>query len=224
MTKDIAPIYEEIKNQIITLDLKPGTRICETEISTRFGVSRTPVRDVLKKLEEDKLLVVFPKSGTYISKIDLSGLSDIMYLRTSVETNVMSELMNKISPSQLKHLYDVLEEQEKALNREVIGSKSFANLFFTYDLDFHREIYRLVDKENLLELLNDSFPYYQRYRYMTNLRQKESVAALCSIHRELLEAMEKKDAKMLLEVSKRHNTSGLNGIKTVLEKHPDYFN
>ena len=55
MTKDIAPIYETLKREIVTIQLKPGTRIREESVSERFGVSRTPVRDVLKKLEEDKL-------------------------------------------------------------------------------------------------------------------------------------------------------------------------
>ena len=84
MTKDIAPIYETLKREIVTIQLKPGTRIREESVSERFGVSRTPVRDVLKKLEEDKLLTVVPKSGTFVTKLDLNGLTDIMYLRAAV--------------------------------------------------------------------------------------------------------------------------------------------
>ena len=64
MTKDIEPIYETLKKEIVTLHLKPGSRIRENELSASFGVSRTPVRDVLKKLEENGLVRIQSKSGT----------------------------------------------------------------------------------------------------------------------------------------------------------------
>jgi len=104
MTKDIEAIYQKILSDIITLKIRPGTRLKEVEISERFHVSRTPMRDVFKKLESDKLLVIYSQSGSYVTKIDLSGISDIMYLRTVTETEVMKDVMGKMTPHDIEIL------------------------------------------------------------------------------------------------------------------------
>ena len=97
MTKDIEPIYETLKKEIVTLHLKPGSRIRENELSASFGVSRTPVRDVLKKLEENGLVRIQSKSGTYVTPIDLNTISEVLYLRAYTETEVMIEVAEKAS-------------------------------------------------------------------------------------------------------------------------------
>ncbi|MGN1262343.1 MAG: GntR family transcriptional regulator [Candidatus Enteromonas sp.] len=223
MTKDIAPIYETLKKEIVTIQLKPGTRIREESVSERFGVSRTPVRDVLKKLEEDKLLTVVPKSGTFVTKLDLDGLTEIMYLRAAVETRVMIEIMDSVTPEQIQEFRDLLANQLKSLEAKDLSPEEFATAFYDVDNAFHHAIYRVADKESMLDLLENAFPYYQRYRYMTNLRDKADVSNLYRLHGELLDAFEAKDKKRLSEASRLHHFSGLNGLKKVMEKHPDYF-
>ena len=223
MTKDIAPIYETLKREIVTIQLKPGTRIREESVSKRFGVSRTPVRDVLKKLEEDKLLTVVPKSGTFVTKLDLNGLTDIMYLRAAVETRVMIEIMDSVTSEQIQEFRDFLATPPKSLDAKHLSPEQFAAAFYDVDNAFHHAIYRVASKESMLDLLENAFPYYQRYRYMTNLRDKADVSNLYRLHGELLDAFEAKDKKRLAEASRLHHFSGLNGLKKVMEKHPDYF-
>ena len=190
MTKDIAPIYETLKREIVTIQLKPGTRIREESVSERFGVSRTPVRDVLKKLEEDKLLTVVPKSGTFVTKLDLNGLTDIMYLRAAVETRVMIEIMDSVTSEQIQEFRDLLANQLKSLEAKDLSAEEFAAAFYDVDNAFHHAIYRVASKESMLDLLENAFPYYQRYRYMTNLRDKADVSNLYRLHGELLDAFE----------------------------------
>ena len=223
MTKDIAPIYETLKREIVTIQLKPGTRIREESVSERFGVSRTPVRDVLKKLEEDKLLTVVPKSGTFVTKLDLNGLTDIMYLRAAVETRVMIEIMDSVTSEQIQEFRDLLANQLKSLEAKDLSAEEFAAAFYDVDNAFHHAIYRVASKESILDLLENAFPYYQRYRYMTNLRDKADVSNLYRLHGELLDAFEAKDRQRLAEASRLHHFAGLDGLKKVMEKHPDYF-
>ena len=185
MTKDIAPIYETLKREIVTIQLKPGTRIREESVSQRFGVSRTPVRDVLKKLEEDKLLTVLPKSGTFVTKLDLNGLTDIMYLRAAVETRVMIEIMDSVTSEQIQEFRALLANQLKSLEAKDLSAEEFAAAFYDVDNAFHHAIYRVASKESMLDLLENAFPYYQRYRYMTNLRDKADVSNLYRLHGEI---------------------------------------
>ena len=223
MTKDIAPIYETLKREIVTIQLKPGTRIREESVSERFGVSRTPVRDVLKKLEEDKLLTVIPKSGTFVTKLDLNGLTDIMYLRAAVETRVILQIMDSVTSEQIQEFRDLLANQLKSLEAKDLSAEEFAAAFYDVDNAFHHAIYRVASKESMLDLLENAFPYYQRYRYMTNLRDKADVSNLYRLHGELLDAFEAKDQKRRAEAARLHHFSGLNGLNKFMEKHPDYF-
>src|SRR5574344_790264 len=118
MTKDIEAIYQKILSDIITLKIRPGTRLKEVEISERFHVSRTPMRDVFKKLESDKLLVIYSQSGSYVTKIDLSGISDIMYLRTVTETEVMKDVMGKMTPHDIEILRHLISSSADVLSSD----------------------------------------------------------------------------------------------------------
>jgi DNA-binding GntR family transcriptional regulator len=224
MTKDIEAIYQKILSDIITLKIRPGTRLKEVEISERFHVSRTPMRDVFKKLESDKLLVIYSQSGSYVTKIDLSGISDIMYLRTVTETEVMKDVMDKMTPRDidiLRHLIassaDVLTSDGGERDQKVASS------FFEVDNDFHHYIFEKDGKAAVLDLLNSAFPYFSRYRFLTFYRDETEISKLLAVHNQIVDCLEHQDLSSLDRVIQEHNYSGLNGIEKVKERHPDYF-
>lgn len=223
MTAEMLPVYLTLKEEIVTFALLPGARLREEALSARFGCSRTPMRDVLKKLEEDRLVRIRPKAGTYVTKIDVGGLKDLMYLRASLERSVMEELMAIVTEEELSSFRALLGEQEAFLSMERLGDREFAAAFFAFDNAFHEAIYRASGKEGTLSLLDASFPHFERYRYLTNLREKEDVSKLYFLHRELLDALEKKDGERLKKASLDHQFSGLSGLEAVKAKHPDYF-
>ena len=75
MTKDISPIYDDIADAIITMKLVPGEKISEIESSKKYNVSRTPIRDVFKRLEDNGLLEIRSQSGTFVTKIDMGNIA-----------------------------------------------------------------------------------------------------------------------------------------------------
>ena len=85
-------VYESLKSDILDLRLKPGQLLKETEICEKFGVSRTPVRDAFKRLEREGLLEIRPHIGTFVSRIDLHTVSDILYIREVLEFSILSDL------------------------------------------------------------------------------------------------------------------------------------
>jgi DNA-binding GntR family transcriptional regulator len=224
MTKDIEAIYQKILNDIVTLKIHPGTRLKEVEISERFHVSRTPMRDVFKKLESDKLLVIYSQSGSYVTKIDLSGISDIMYLRFVTECEVMRDVMDKMTPHDIEVLRHLISSSKEVLTADGgERDQKVAASFFEIDNSFHHYIFDKDGKSAVLDLLNTSFPYFSRYRFLTFYRDETEISALLGIHNEIVDCLEKKDMPHLEEIIKEHNYSGLNGIEKVKERHPDYF-
>jgi GntR family transcriptional regulator, rspAB operon transcriptional repressor len=224
MTKDMEPVYQDIQDNIIMMNLKPGTQLREIDVSDRYHVSRTPMRDVLKKLENDRLIDVHSQRGTFVTKIELNGINDIMYLRSVAEYAVMSDLQGKISSEGIAHLRDMIGTMEGLLKGNTSAhDQEFAAAFFKLDNSFHNVIFGMDGKEGILKLLNDSFPYFSRYRFLTFYRDEEYLTRLFAIHSKLIDCLEGQDKEMLKEVVQEHNFSGLNGIDKVKNRHPDYF-
>jgi DNA-binding GntR family transcriptional regulator len=222
MTKDIEPIYKALLNEIISLKLKPGARLKEEEVSVKYGVSRTPIRDVFKRLELNRLLEVYPQCGTFVTRIDLGMMSSLMYVRASTEFVTLLSLFKTITPGDIAQIRMLLENQKTALEKG-FDSPEFPDEFFKADNEFHTELYKKAGKEDALKLLNESFPYYSRYRYLTFLRDKHEIEELYKRHSQIVDVLEEKNEAKLYEVCMEHNFSGLHGIKSVQERHPDYF-
>lgn len=222
MTKDISPIYEDICNSIITLKLLPGEKISEIESSRKYNVSRTPIRDVFKRLEDNGLLEIRSQSGTFVTKINLSNISDLVFIRNSCEFSVLKEICGKLSDENLNFLYQKLEKQN-ALSKSKTFNDEFAASYFTLDNEFHHYLYSLASKEGVLKLLNNDQPNFQRYRFITFLRDDFELKRLDEVHKNMVLALQNNDLDSLKSIVYNHNYSGLNGIDKVIQNHPDYF-
>ena len=85
-------VYEQLKEQILHLELPPGSTISEIDTAEKYNISRTPVRDAFKRLEREGLLEIRPHIGTFISLIDLYAVSDVLYTREVLEYAVLQAL------------------------------------------------------------------------------------------------------------------------------------
>lgn len=223
MTHDSKVIYKYLKNQIITLELKPGTRLSETEISKQFGISRTPLRDILKKLEYDGLVVIKPHKGNFVTKIDINNLSDIMYIRSRVDTGILVDLMDKITAGEIAILENILYTQKQIIDEKSIDPHKVAELFFKNDNDFHKNLYKLAGKPALWDVVNSLSPAYSRFRYISYLRDFDNLLYLYQSHANIISQLKKKDYTNIRHTIEDHAFSGLRGIRKVQEKHSDYF-
>ena len=91
-------VYESLKQDILDLELKPGQLLKETELCQRFGVSRTPVRDALRMLQEQGFVLTVPYKGIYVTLLSLSNIKQMIYMRVAVETMVLRDFMKVATP------------------------------------------------------------------------------------------------------------------------------
>ncbi len=223
MTKDISPIYETISNAIITLKLIPGEKISEIEASRRYNVSRTPIRDVFKRLEDNGLLEIRSQSGTFVTKINMSNIADLVFIRNSCELSVLSHIAGKITKENANYLYKNLEMQKKLSEAKNSSDDEFAVKYFSLDNEFHQYIFSLAGKAGVLKLLNSSQPNFQRYRFVTFLRDDEELKRLYNVHKKMVDVLYENDISSLADIVYEHNYSGLRGIEKVMEEHGDFF-
>ena len=110
-----AAIVEDLRELILTGKLAPDDVIHESELTNRFGTSRSPVREALVHLEQEGLVNIIPKKGTVVTKIDIDQLRQALFIRTALESNNIQILCKNITTSQIQKLRENVEFQKVAL-------------------------------------------------------------------------------------------------------------
>ena len=141
-------VYEGLKAEILSLRLAPGSSISETDIASKFNVSRTPVRDAFKALSNEGLLEVKPHIGTFVSLMDINQISDVLYVRKVVELSILKDLTMTLTEADELKLEFNLNEQKLFLQGAAENENS-VNDFIKYDNNFHRLIFRIAGKEHM---------------------------------------------------------------------------
>lgn len=130
-------IYQTLEYEIVTLKIKPGETISENQLCKRFGISRTPVRAALQRLEQNGFVQIIPCKGTIVTPINLDIADQIVYQRTAVESTVLRDFIQVCSPKEyieIKHKYDLLEEMAQTMTDP---DNVDINAFLTLDLEMH---------------------------------------------------------------------------------------
>ncbi|WNS44189.1 GntR family transcriptional regulator [Paenibacillus sp. MMS20-IR301] len=174
-------IMTYLKQEILSLALKPGDIISETVLSERFQLSRTPIRDVLKQLSLEHYVDIYPKKGNLVSYIDLESVEQIIYLRNVLEKEIMKSLAGNIPLKGLHGLRENLQQQQKCIE-QAEGAESFLLL----DDQFHRMMFGLAGREFLWGVLQQFNVHYIRYRKLHMLKD-EKLTTIQQEHQQLLD-------------------------------------
>lgn len=161
--KDYA--YRVLKDNIMTLNLKPGELLSEADLSEKLGISRTPIREVLMRLKNEHLIEVKPQTGTYISLIDSNMIEQAVFMRYTLEKEVLKELCNGISD-------DILMELEKNLFAQKLVSNKVDSAIEFHELDqeFHELLFKGANKGDIWNSILNISTHYNRMRLLIELR------------------------------------------------------
>ena len=151
-------VYRILRHNILDLLLEPGTALNEQELADCLHVSRTPVREAIFRLKEERLMVTYPQSSSVVALIDLSYMSAIVYLRVAVETKLLLQLCDDISSESIGKLQDNLALQKAVCEMEHVDGA----LFYRLDQAFHHLLYEAAGQQPLYELLSGRLAYFDR--------------------------------------------------------------
>ena len=209
-------VYYSLRKNIMHLNLKPGESINTKEIAEQLGVSRSPVRDSLIKLQEEGLITSIPKKGTIISKIDLNRVKEERFLRLCLEEKIVVLFLKCYSDSDLTDLKINMENQNKSI------AKKDMELFLEYDDQFHEIFFRATNKMLCWESLKNMSGHYRRVRLMA-LWNGIVVDYVIGQHEQFLKLIQDKNIEELNKLIEMHLTQQNKEEKTLLEEYPDYF-
>lgn len=153
-------VFNTLKREILTLKLKPGQFISEKEICLRFDVSRTPVREALRRLQEQGFVRAIPYSGTQVSLLNLQNIREMIYMRMAVEWMILRDFIKIATPI----LHEEIRHQIK-LQELMIQEPDFEpEIFYKMDSRLHAIWFDATGKHFLLEFIQGQQVHYSRFR------------------------------------------------------------
>jgi DNA-binding GntR family transcriptional regulator len=179
-------IYDALRQDILNLNLSPGSALSESEISLKFEVSRTPVREAFIHLAREDLLHIVPQKGSFVSLIDLNRVEQEFFLRESLELAVLEPFLEKCSASDLETL-----EREIAVQQDAFEKGDYLALISSDD-DFHRIFYQVSGLDLCWDVLSGHNSHYRRARLLS-IWFKGIAVNLPAQHRGLLDALKQHD-------------------------------
>jgi DNA-binding GntR family transcriptional regulator len=215
-------VYQALKQQILYLELPPGSTISEIDTAAHYEISRTPVRDAFKMLENEGLLEIRPHIGTFVSLIDLNMISDILYTREVLEQAVLKDLIGSYDKSQEFRIRLLLKRQEDLLESD-LPPDELSRAFIMADNNFHNALFELAGKENVMRFFYSVNSQYERFRTIITLSGREQLYRLYDEHTRMWEYITTKNYDRLSDLISHHIYDGFNAGTETIYRYPGYF-
>lgn len=209
-------VYSALRARIISLDLEPETTLVRSEIAEAFGVSQSPVREAIQRLEQEGLVISYPQSRTVVSKIDVEHARETQFLRVGVELEVAQTLARAGDPALLAPSTRLLRMQKLA------GEDRDISEFTTLDRLFHLSLFEAAGVRTLWHLIADRSGHIDRLRRL-NLPDPGKIAQVLRHHDAMLAAITAGDRDAVDEAVRTHLSGTLAATHKIIEQHPQYF-
>lgn len=214
-------IFETLESEILHLKLKPGELLSENALCARFGVSRSPIRSVLQELRMCGLVTIEPYRGTYVTRMDLNIINQIIYQRVAVETFVLEDFCGQYDELEHQRMQFLCRQMEDAVHQASFEP----GVFYELDSRFHEIWFNSVHKEYLWACIQHSDRHYTRFRMLDIVHFGTiSYAQILEEHQELLRALEARNTAAFRPILKKHLFGGITRLgDLLLGELKDYF-
>src|SRR4051794_20156620 len=206
--------YAALRAAIVGAQLEPGRRLSENQLAELIGVSRTPVRDALARLRDERLVAIVPQLGTFVTFIDEEAVADAHFVREALEGGAV-RIVSKAAPSEgVRALRENLEAQERVVD----DAEAFARL----DDDLHRLLCDLSGREVAWRLSERTRGQLDRVRLLS-LPEAGYRGQMLAEHRAVVDAVAASDAPAAERELRHHLRMVLSQLPAIREAHPEYF-
>ncbi|WP_142384123.1 GntR family transcriptional regulator [Neobacillus cucumis] len=214
--------YDKIREEIITLNFKPGQMLSESELASVLGVSRTPIREAFLMLLQEELLEILPQRGARIALISVKKVEEARFVRESLEISAFKSVARNWNADDLRYK----EIQEKAF--ELIGKQQKAaskgeNIeFLQLDETFHQIFLELLENQTLISVVSQMRGHLNRMRYL-ELKTPNHMENVVSQHQSILKAIFSNNEEETEKLLRHHFSHKKDELPQVIEMYSDYF-
>ena len=190
-------VFEEIREMILKGEFNPGTRLMEIELAEELGVSRTPVREAIRKLEREGLVSIEARKGAYVAAISLKDTIDILEVRSTLEGLTAALAAQRMTAEEKEKLHKVELEFDEAVKLNDI------KLMIECDTKFHNTIFEASGNDRLMHMVKDLQELVLRFRYIyyKDFKRAEEMPLE---HKNIYDAIMKGDSEKAREYAYNH--------------------
>ena len=191
-------VFNTLRQAILRGELKPGERLMEVQLANKLGVSRTPIREAIRKLELEGLVLMIPRKGAEVADITEKSLMDVLEVRKALEELAGQLCCDKITGKEIEELHRAADDF-----RRILKTSDDVTEIAEADVRFHDIIYLATGNQKLIQILNNLREQMYRYR-VECIKRKESHPILIAEHEEIIRRIENKEKKEAADIVCRH--------------------
>ena len=207
-------VFNTLRQAILRGELKPGERLMEIQLANKLGVSRTPIREAIRKLELEGLVLMIPRKGAEVAKISEKSLRDVLEVRRSLEELAIELACQRMTEDDIKEL----EEAQEAF-RSAIQSADAMTIAET-DEHYHDIIYNGTGNNRLVQILNNLREQMYRYR-VEYLKDPKNYPMLVKEHDAIYRALEARNMELVTTEMHTHVANQAVAVKAVIQKQDE---
>lgn len=185
-------VFNTLRNAILTGELSPGERLMEIKLADKLGVSRTPIREAIRKLELEGLVVNTPRKGAEVANISAEDLRDVLEVRRSLEVLAIRLACDKMTEETLELLHENIDAFKHSIDAKATSDIA------SVDVSFHDIIYKSTGNNRLIQILNNISEQMYRYRF-EYIKNKEAWNRLVEEHMNIYEAIKNRDKELAVK-------------------------
>ena len=190
-------VFKTLREAILKGNLAPGERLMEIQLANQLGVSRTPIREAIRKLELEGLVIMIPRRGAEVARITEKDLKDVLEVRTSLEELAISLACERISDASVEALKEALKNFKAAINGGDVTKIA------ERDVAFHDIIFAATDNARLIQIVNNLREQMYRYR-LEYLKDYTTHDRLYKEHEEIVVASADRDKALARKLIVEH--------------------
>ncbi|MCL2767018.1 MAG: GntR family transcriptional regulator [Peptococcaceae bacterium] len=203
-------VFESLREAILMGRLKPGERLMEVQLADEMGVSRTPVREAIRKLELEGFVVMIPRKGAYVAGITLKDIADLFEVRAALEGMAAGLAAERITEEELEKLERAIAEGARAHDGGI-------SVFVNWDTAFHDIIYKASRNQQLVQIITHLREQIQRFR-VTSLSQPGRTKMFIEEHKKIVEAISARDLESARTLAREHIENAEQSLLNAIRK------
>ena len=209
-------VYAHLREAIVRGDLEPGRPISENDLSALLKVSRTPIREALGRLRDDRLVEILPQRGTFVSRINPQAVGDAQFVREALETAAVRRAAEVAGDTDIAEMEANLNAQDRANEAHDLDA------FYLLDDGFHRTLCDLSGHPTVWAVSDRAKAHLNRVRRLS-LDAPDYLTEMIEEHRGVLAAVAAHDADLAEDLLRHHLRMVLREVPRLRTEHPDYF-
>lgn len=212
-----ARVFDKLRARIVSLDLPPGTILSRAELAEAFGVSQSPIREAILRLEQVGLVVSYRQSRTEVTKINVARLKQEHFLRTALECEVVNLLAGLGDDDALTSARGHLK-----LQHALVDDLGQVALLRQLDADFHRALFTAAGYEDLHGFITERSSQMARVRSL-DLPRKRKFLSVVEGHGKVIERIEAGDRQGATDAMRAHLSETMARLPEIIAEHEDFF-